>query len=57
MPRRSILLFAGACLAIAAALAIVTVVVVGSPGSELRISDEDAITTLSTIWKKTLYGF
>ena len=34
-----------------------TVVVVGSPGSELRISDEDAITTLSTIWKKTLYGF
>lgn len=29
MPRRSILLFAGACIAIAAALAIVTVVVVG----------------------------
>ena len=34
-----------------------TVVVVGNPGSELQISDEDAITTLSTIWKKTLYGF
>lgn len=30
MPRRSILLFAGACIAIAAALAIVTVVVVGN---------------------------
>ncbi|RUP30988.1 MAG: TetR/AcrR family transcriptional regulator [Mycolicibacterium sp.] len=46
---------------IAAAIALLfenfTVVVVGSPGSELRISDEDAITTLSTIWKKTLYGF
>jgi AcrR family transcriptional regulator len=23
----------------------------------LRISDDDAVTTLSTIWKKTLYGF
>ncbi|MGX9673513.1 TetR/AcrR family transcriptional regulator [Mycobacterium sp. HM-7] len=34
-----------------------TVVVVGNPGSGLQISDEDAITTLSTIWKKTLYGF
>jgi AcrR family transcriptional regulator len=46
---------------IAAAIALLfenfTVVVVGSPGSELQISDEDAITTLSTIWKKTLYGF
>ncbi|UCZ58750.1 TetR/AcrR family transcriptional regulator [Mycolicibacterium phocaicum] len=46
---------------IAAAIALLfenfTVVVVGNPGSELRISDEDAITTLSTIWKKTLYGF
>jgi len=46
---------------IAAAIALLfenfTVVVVGSPGSELRISDKDAITTLSTIWKKTLYGF
>jgi AcrR family transcriptional regulator len=45
---------------IAAAIALLfenfTVVVVGSPGSELQISDEDAITTLSTIWKKTLYG-
>ena len=25
-------------------------------GLELDISDEDAITTLSTVWKKTLYG-
>lgn len=32
MPRRSILLFAGACIAIAAALAIVTVVVVSGRG-------------------------
>lgn len=36
MPRRSILLFAGACLAIAAALAIVTVVVVGNRPSATR---------------------
>ncbi|OBC10964.1 TetR family transcriptional regulator [Mycobacterium sp. 852013-50091_SCH5140682] len=46
---------------IAAAIALLfenfTVVIVGNPGSELQISDEDAITTLSTIWKKTLYGF
>ncbi|MUL63824.1 TetR family transcriptional regulator [Mycobacterium sp. CBMA 234] len=46
---------------IAAAIALLfenfTVVVVGNPGSELQISDEDAIATLSTIWKKTLYGF
>jgi AcrR family transcriptional regulator len=46
---------------IAAAIALLfenfTVVVVGSPGSELQISDEDAIKTLSTIWQKTLYGF
>ena len=46
---------------IAAAIALLfenfTVVVVGNPGSELQISDEDAIRTLSTIWKKTLYGF
>lgn len=45
---------------IAAAIALLfenfTVVVVGNPGSELQISDADAITTLSTIWKKTLYG-
>jgi AcrR family transcriptional regulator len=45
---------------IAAAIALLfenfTVVVVGNPGSELQISDQDAITTLSTIWKKTLYG-
>lgn len=33
-----------------------TVVVVGNPGSELQISDADAIKTLSTIWRKTLYG-
>ena len=26
-------------------------------GLGLRVSDEDAIATLSTIWKKTLYGF
>jgi len=26
-------------------------------GLGLRLSDEDAIATLSTIWKKTLYGF
>ncbi|MBI3224449.1 MAG: TetR/AcrR family transcriptional regulator [Mycolicibacterium cosmeticum] len=46
---------------IAAAIALLfenfTVVVVGNPGSELQISDADAIKTLSTIWKKTLYGF
>ena len=45
---------------IAAAIALLfenfTVVVVGNPGSELQISDTDAIKTLSTIWKKTLYG-
>lgn len=45
---------------VAAAIALLfenfTVVVAGSPGSELQISDEDAIRTLSTIWKKTLYG-
>jgi AcrR family transcriptional regulator len=45
---------------IAAAIALLfenfTVVVVGSPGSELHISDADAIKTLSTIWKHTLYG-
>lgn len=45
---------------IAAAIALLfenfTVVVVGNPGTELQISDADAITTLSTIWKKTLYG-
>jgi hypothetical protein len=25
-------------------------------GPGIRISDEDAIATLSTIWRKTLYG-
>src|ERR1700761_4641935 len=36
-----------------------TTVFVGSSGPEglgLSISDEDAIATLSTVWKKTLYG-
>ncbi|ANE81638.1 TetR family transcriptional regulator [Mycobacterium adipatum] len=46
---------------IAAAIALLfenfTVVVVGKPDTELQISDADAIRTLSTIWKKTLYGF
>jgi hypothetical protein len=28
----------------------------GPGGLGLEISDEDAIATLSTIWKKTLYG-
>ncbi len=34
-----------------------TTVFVGGSGLGLEISDEDAIRTLSTIWKKTLYGF
>jgi AcrR family transcriptional regulator len=34
-----------------------TTVVVGRSSLGLKISDEDAIATLSTIWKKTLYGF
>jgi hypothetical protein len=34
-----------------------TTVFVGDPGLGLRIGDDDAITTLSRIWKKTLYGF
>ncbi|HZU45702.1 MAG TPA: TetR/AcrR family transcriptional regulator [Mycobacterium sp.] len=33
-----------------------TAVVVGPSALGLRISDEEAIATLSTIWKKTLYG-
>jgi AcrR family transcriptional regulator len=36
-----------------------TTVFVGRSGPEglgLEVSDEDAITTLSTVWKKTLYG-
>jgi hypothetical protein len=28
----------------------------GPAGLGLNISDEDAIATLSTVWKKTLYG-
>ena len=34
-----------------------TTVFVGTSGLGVEISDEDAITTLSRIWKKTLYGF
>lgn len=34
-----------------------TVVVAGTSGLGLQIDDADAIATLSTIWKKTLYGF
>ncbi len=34
----------------------VTTVFAGSGGLDLHISDEQAVTTLSTIWKKTLYG-
>lgn len=45
---------------IAAAIALLfenfTVVFVGPSGPGWRISDDDAITTLSTIWRKTLYG-
>lgn len=45
---------------IAAAIALLfenfTVVFVGPSGPGWRISDSDAIATLSTIWRKTLYG-
>lgn len=34
-----------------------TTVFAGPSGAGWQISDADAITTLSTIWKKTLYGF
>ncbi|RAV09579.1 TetR/AcrR family transcriptional regulator [Mycolicibacterium sp. GF69] len=34
-----------------------TTVFVGTPGLGVEITDEDAIATLSRIWKKTLYGF
>jgi AcrR family transcriptional regulator len=34
-----------------------TAVYLRPSGLNLQISDEDAIATLSTIWKKTLYGF
>ncbi|HTI77099.1 MAG TPA: TetR/AcrR family transcriptional regulator [Mycobacterium sp.] len=34
-----------------------TTVFVGTSGLGLELSDEDAIATLSRIWKKTLYGF
>lgn len=33
-----------------------TTVFVGQSGLDMEISDEDAIATLSTVWKKTLYG-
>lgn len=45
---------------IAAAIALLfenfTTVFVGRSGLEIAMSDEDAIATLATIWKKTLYG-
>ncbi|WP_326547539.1 TetR/AcrR family transcriptional regulator [Mycolicibacterium sp. ND9-15] len=34
-----------------------TTVFVGSSGLGVELTDEDAIATLSRIWKKTLYGF
>lgn len=34
-----------------------TTVFAGPPGPGWQISDTDAVATLSTIWKKTLYGF
>ncbi|MDZ4268140.1 MAG: TetR/AcrR family transcriptional regulator [Mycobacterium sp.] len=34
-----------------------TTVFVGTPGLGIDIDDENAIATLSRIWKKTLYGF
>ncbi|MGV0741766.1 TetR/AcrR family transcriptional regulator [Mycolicibacterium sp. XJ870] len=46
---------------VAAAIALLfenfTTVFVGNSGLGIELSDRDAITTLSTIWKKTLYGF
>lgn len=46
---------------VAAAIALLfenfTTVFVGPSGLGIDLSDSDAITTLSTIWKKTLYGF
>jgi AcrR family transcriptional regulator len=45
---------------IAAAIALLfenfTTVFVGQSGLGMQISDDDAIATLSTVWKKTLYG-
>ena len=48
MPRRSILLFAGACIAVAVALAIITVVVVGgrsapSNGAEIASTGQPLV--------------
>lgn len=46
---------------VAAAIALLfenfTTVFVGPSGLGIELSDSEAITTLSTIWKKTLYGF
>lgn len=46
---------------IAAAIALLfenfTTVFVGNSGLGIEIDDSEAITTLATIWKKTLYGF
>jgi len=45
---------------IAAAIALLfenfTTVFVGRSALDIEISDEDAIATLATVWKKTLYG-
>jgi AcrR family transcriptional regulator len=45
---------------IAAAIALLfenfTTVIVGRSGLGMRIGDDDAIATLATVWKKTLYG-
>jgi hypothetical protein len=45
---------------IAAAIALLfenfTTVFVGRSGLGIAMSDEDAIATLATVWKKTLYG-
>lgn len=46
---------------VAAAIALLfenfTTVFVGTSGLDIEISDADAIATLATVWKKTLYGF
>ncbi|PRC50766.1 TetR family transcriptional regulator, partial [Mycobacterium sp. ITM-2017-0098] len=34
-----------------------TTVFVGSSGLGVKMTDQDAIATLSRIWKKTLYGY
>src|ERR1700754_2682307 len=71
MPRRSILLFAGACIAIAAALAVVTVVVVsrqdqtevaaGDVGGPFQLVNQDGRAVDQTIlngkWTLVFFGF